>query len=298
MNEFTDILITIVLAFIMFGVGLSITIRDMHNLFMSPRSLFGGLVAQMIILPLIAFFIAWISPLPPMLKVGFVILASCPGGTTSGFVTYIFKGNVALSVSLTSVNSLITIFTIPLFVNLALAFFLGVTSDIRLPVAESMADIFLVTIIPATLGILFRYRFPGTAERIRKPIKLSMIVLFGLVFLIYFIADEKQGGSGITYEEAIMITPYALLINLTAFIAGMVTGFAVGKSTATSFTLGIEVALQNTTLAFLVAGTLLNNHDFTKPALIYALFSFWTALIYGTAVKYFNKASLFGEFKS
>ncbi len=158
MGEFTDILITVVLAFIMFGVGLSITIRDLKNLFWAPRYLFGGLFAQMILLPLLAIAIVYFAPIAPALKVGFIILASCPGGTTSGFVTYIFKGNVTLSVSLTSVNSLITIFTIPLLVNLGLWLFMGsTTTEIRLPVVDSIINIFMVTILPASAGILFRY---------------------------------------------------------------------------------------------------------------------------------------------
>lgn len=298
MKNYTDILITIVLAFIMFGVGLSITIRDLSNLLRAPRFLFGGLFAQMILLPLIAMAAVYFSPLTPALKVGFIILASCPGGTTSGFVTYIFKGNVTLSVSLTSVNSLLTIFTIPLFVNAALWIFMGTTSEITLPVVDSVVSIFLVTILPAAAGVLFRHQFPSTAEKIRKPIKLAMIILFGIVFLIFFLADEKQGGSGITIQEALQITPYALLINITAFIGGILVGYLIGRSTSTSFTIGIEVALQNTTLAFLVASTLLDSHEMAKPALIYAMFSFWTALVYGIVVKYFNKAPLFGEFKS
>jgi bile acid:Na+ symporter, BASS family len=298
MKGYTDILLTLVLTFIMFGVGLSITISDLRSLLHSPRFLFGGLFAQMILLPLLAMAIVYFAPISPALKVGFIILASCPGGTTSGFVTYLFKGNVTLSVSLTSVNSLLTIFTIPLLVNAALWIFLGTTTTIKLPVAESVINIFLVTILPAASGIFFRYLFPSTAEKIRKPIKLFMIILFAVVFLIFFLADENQGGSGITLQESLQITPFALLMNVSGFVTGMLIGFLIGKSTSTSFTIGIEASLHNTTLAFLVAGTLLHNHEFAKPALIYAMFSFWTALLYGVVVKWFNKAQLFGEFKT
>jgi bile acid:Na+ symporter, BASS family len=298
MKGYTDILLTLVLAFIMFGVGLSITIQDLRSLLRAPRFLFGGLFAQMILLPILAMAIVFFSPLSPALKVGFIILASCPGGTTSGFVTYLFKGNVTLSVSLTTVNSLFTIFTIPLLVNAALWIFLGTTTTIRLPVIESIINIFMVTILPAGTGILVRHLFPVTAEKIRKPIKVTMIVLFAIVFLIFFLADEKQGGSGITLREALQITPFALAMNVSGFISGMLIGFLIGKSISTSFTIGIEASLHNTTLAFLVAGTLLQSHELAKPALIYAMFSFWTALLYGVVVKWFNKAPLFGEFKT
>ncbi len=124
-----------------------------------------------------------------------------------------------------------------------------------------------------------------------------MIILFAGVYSLIAFADESKGGSGIRLAEAIEIFPYALLINLLGFIAGLGMGVIGKTGLRSSFTMGIEVALQNTTLALLVAGTILQSNEMVKPALVYALFSFWTALIYGIVVKKFNKAKLFGEFR-
>jgi BASS family bile acid:Na+ symporter len=256
-----------------------------------------GLFAQMVLLPLIAFAVIYFTGMPPALKVGFIILAACPGGTTSGFITVLYRGNVALSVALTTINSILTLFTIPLLVNFALTIFLGRHSPFNLPFLETFLQIFFVTLLPAAAGVFLRYRYDNLADRVQKPVKTAMIILFAGVYSLIAFADESKGGSGIRLAEAIGIFPYALLINLLGFIAGLVTG-VIGKSgLRSSFTMGIEVALQNTTLALLVAGTILQNNEMVKPALVYALFSFWTALLYGIVIKKYNKAKLFGEFR-
>jgi BASS family bile acid:Na+ symporter len=124
-----------------------------------------------------------------------------------------------------------------------------------------------------------------------------MIILFAGVYAIIAFAKESSGGSGITSADLWQILPYAVLINFAGFAAGMLLGIFGKTGLRTSWTIGVEVALQNTTLALLVAGTLIQSNEMVKPALVYALFSFWTALIYGIAVKKYNGAKLFGEFR-
>ena len=295
--NYMDYLVSGVLATIMFGVGLSINLNDLRNIVHSPKPFWLGLFAQMILLPVIAFAVIYFTNMPPALKVGFIILAACPGGTTSGFVTVLYRGNVALSVTLTTINSILTLFTIPLLVNLALTVFLGRHSPFRLPFLETFLQILFVTLLPAAAGVFIRYKYDHLADRIQKPVKTAMIILFAGVYSLIAFADESKGGSGIRLDEAIEIFPYALLINLLGFVAGLVTGIIGKTGLRSSFTMGIEVALQNTTLALLVAGTILQSNEMVKPALVYALFSFWTALLYGIVVKKYNKAKLFGEFR-
>lgn len=294
--NYMDYLVSGVLATIMFGVGLSINLNDLRNIWHSPKPFWLGLFAQMILLPLIAFAVIYFTDVPPALKVGFIILAACPGGTTSGFITVLYRGNVALSVALTTINSILTLFTIPLLVNFALTIFLGRHSPFDLPFLETFLQIFFVTLLPAATGVFIRYRYDHLADRIQKPVKTAMIILFAGVYSLIAFADESKGGSGIRLAEAVGIFPYALLINLLGFIAGLVMGVVGKTGLRSSFTMGIEVALQNTTLALLVAGTILQSNEMVKPALVYALFSFWTALLYGIVVKKYNKAKLFGEF--
>jgi len=294
---YIDFLVSAVLATIMFGVGLSINFNDLRQIYRSPKALILGLVSQMILLPLIAYLAVAFTDLPATVKVGFIILAACPGGTTSGFVTVLFRGNVALSVSLIAVNSLLTLATIPLLVNLALTVFTGRHSAFELPLVASFLQIFFITLLPAMTGVMLRYFKGSIADKIQKPVRTVMIILFAGVYVIIAFAKESSGGSGITGDDLWSILPYAVLINLAGFAAGLGMGLLGKTGLRTSWTIGVEVALQNTTLALLVAGTLIQSNEMVKPALVYALFSFWTALLYGVVVKKYNRAKLFGEFR-
>ena len=293
---YIDYLVSTVLATIMFGVGLSINFNDLRQIYRSPKAFILGLISQMILLPLIVFAIIGFTDLPPVIKVGFIILAACPGGTTSGFVTVLFRGNVALSVSLITVNSLITLVTIPLLVNLALTVFTGRHSPFDLPLVQTFLQIFFITLLPAFTGVLIRYYREKIADRIQSPVRTVMIILFAGVYTLIAFADETKGGSGITFPDLWSILPYAVIVNFAGFAAGMAMGIFGKSGIRTSWTIGVEVALQNTTLALMVAGTLIQNNEMVKPALVYALFSFWTALLYGIVVKWYNKSKLFGEF--
>lgn len=298
MNINTDLLISIALAFIMFGIGLSVPVTSFRNIMVYPRAMIIGLSSQMIGLPLLAFAVAWLSGLPPVYQVGIIILASCPGGTTSGFLTYLFKGDVALAISLTSINSFITLITIPLIVNLGLLFFFGTTTEIHLPVLDTIIQIFMVTILPAIAGVLLRHWKQSLAARLEGPLKIIFSVLFALVLAVMVFAGEKKGGSGITLDEIFYLLPTLLIINLLSFALGFLSGKLTRLGYRKSFTLGIEVSMQNTTLAFLVGNTILHSHDMIKPALVYAMFSFITAMIYSIATKKLNRAPVWGEFRS
>ena len=295
---FIDILISLVLAFIMFGVGLSLTSTSFKNVFFYPKALVTGLSSQIIILPIIAFSISYLSNLPLPFKVGLIILSACPGGTVSGFITYFFKGNAALSITFTSINSIITLITIPFIVNLSLVFYYGKGTEIHLSYLETIIQIFSVTIFPAILGVLVRSYKPEFAMKAQRPLKLILLAALGVVFVIKFFATEQSGGSGVTLKEVLIILPFALLQNALSMLWGFRFGKFNGLGERNSYTVGIEAAVQNTTLAFLVAGTLLHNQDMVKPSLIYALFSFWTAIFYTFLIKKSNGSGLFSDFKS
>ena len=149
----------------MFGVGLSLTLGEFNHILRHPKAFLSALSAQMLGLPLIALLIAMLAPLPAEIKIGFVILAASPGGATSGFLTYLWRGNVALSLSITSVNSFLTLFSIPIIVNVALKIFLGRSTELHLPFWDTVGHIFFITIVPATIGLLVRRNFPNFAEK-------------------------------------------------------------------------------------------------------------------------------------
>jgi bile acid:Na+ symporter, BASS family len=294
----TDLLLSLILALIMLGVGLSLTPGSFRNLFLFPKPLLIGLASQIIILPLIAFIVSYFSNMSLPLKVGLIILAACPGGTTSGVLTYFFKGNVALSITFTSINSILTLFTIPFIVNMSLLFYFGQSTIIHLSYLETIIQIFSITIIPATIGIMIRTYRPEFATKARRPVEYLLTAALAVVFLLLFFSGSKTGGTGITAKEVLNIFPYALLLNVLCTGWGFFLGLITGLGLKNSYTIGIEASVHNTTLAFLVAGTLLHNEEMVKPSLIYAMFSFWTAAIYSIIVKKRYGLRVFGEFES
>ena len=275
-----DIAVSTVLGLVMFGVGLSLTVSDFANVIRYPRALWSALGAQMIGLPLIAFLISLLAPLPAEIKVGFIILAASPGGATSGFLTYLWRGNVALSLSLTSVNSFLTLFTIPIVVNIGLRVFLGRSTELHLPFWDTMSHIFLITIIPAAAGVLLRRHYAVFAERISKPAKYVMLVLLGIVFTIKLFGGESSGGAGLSAADFLLITPIALLQNAACLFFGYFFLKWMGLPHSSRLTAALESGVQNTTLAFLIASTILSNQEMVKPALVYSLYSFWTACLF------------------
>lgn len=264
----------------MFGVGLSLTVADFVNIVRHPRAFFSALGAQMLGLPVIAFIISLLAPISDVLKVGFIILSASPGGATSGFLTYLWRGNVALSLSLTAVNSFLTLFSIPIVVNLSLLVFLGRETELHLPFWDTVSQIFFITIIPASIGLFVRKQFPVFAEKISKPAKFVMLGLLAIVFAIKMFAGENYGGAGLDWHDFLVITPVALVQNASCLFFGYFFMQYMGLTHTSRLTAAMESGVQNTTLAFLIANNLLANQDMVKPALVYSLYSFWTACLF------------------
>lgn len=284
-----DSALNLVLALIMMGLGLSLTKSDFRNLLIQPKALAIGLFAQMVLLPLVALLMVSFTNLSPALKTGFFIISLCPGGITSNLVSYIVKGNVALAISLTVSNALITLITIPLLTNWGLNYFSGENQSIHLPVWSTMFEIFIITIIPALLGIGFRSKFPRAAVKFERPLNFILPALLLTVFLIKFLANPAKGGTGITPAEIGQLTGFALLLNLSAMLIGYLCGTLFGLVYRNKITISIEVGLHNTALALLITGTLLHDAEMQKPALVYAIFSFFTTLLIAFLLKSIQK---------
>ena len=283
--SFVDILIGGILAFIMFSVGLSLTWRNFVVTFARPRAYLGGLFLQVLTLPVLAFTIASLSNLPPAFQVGIMILSTCPGGTTSNFVTYLLNANTALSISLTVTNSFLSLVTVPLIVSFSVTYFMGSQAEISLPIGQTIQQIISVILAPTFAGLLVRRYFPNIAISTQRPLKWITVSLLGILFIIKFFAGEDQGGTGITLSEIGTIIPYSLIGNFLNLLAGFGLATLLHLGTNDKLTMGVEVGIQNTSLAFLIGGTLLGNEDTLKPALVYAMFTFFTALLYGLIVK-------------
>ncbi len=267
----------------MFGLGLSLRAHDFKQLFDQPKPLTVGLVTQLVILPLFAFYLVNQFDLSPPLQVGILILSVCPGGITSNLVSYFSKGNVALSVSLTVTNALITLVTIPLLVNLFLDYFINQNQvdSLSMPFWDTVLSIFLVTILPAAVGMSLRYKFGAKILRLQKSVNLAFPVFLLLIFVIKFLGNDSSGESNISTGDILQLTPVVIGLNLGAILIGHIAARLFGCSFKNGMTISIEVGLHNTALALLVAGELIGFTEMEKPALVYALYSF--GITYGVS---------------
>lgn len=283
-----DILIPAVLALTMFGVGTSLEIGDFREIAAKPRLVGLGLGLQMLFLPVTAIAIALLLPIAPAWKMGILILALCPGGATSNFISYLLELRTALSISLTAINSVLILATIPLGVNLGALLFLDREADLALPVMDTVSNVLLVVLLPVALGLLFHHQFKDLSERLKQPTKIITTTLLALVFGIKFFAGEEHGGSQITGSDMLVLGPIMLVFHGFTM---MVSYWAAGRLRATAYdaiTIGIEVGLQNTALALLVASVMLADAEMTKPTLVYAIFSFFTTLAFGYLAKRYS----------
>ncbi len=283
---FSSYILPATLAAIMLGMGLSLTKNDFKFIFIYPKAFFVGLSSQMLILPALAFFIAEISGLPPFIQVGIVLIAACPGGASSNLIVHLLKGNVALSVAMTSINSFITLFTIPVLNNLALGRFLGFGKDLQMPFISTVTQILLITVLPVSVGIIIRSQFKKIAIALEKPLKIVMPVTLAFAILGTVFYDNHNK---VEYSKELLfeVLPWIVALNIIGMITGFLLALLFKLGKRNQITVAIEVGLQNSGLAIAIAvgPNLLNNSQYAVPATIYAMFTFFTAVIFGIYIK-------------
>ena len=275
MNIVTDVILPLALAFIMFVLGLGLTGRDFLRVIKQPRDFFVGAFSQIIVLPIIAFIIIKLWPVSPELAIGVMIIAAAPGGVTSNLLTSFAKGDVALSISLTAIISLLCIFTIP-FIILTSAKFLGqsnITENISL--LSMSRDMFLIVTVPVILGMLLKRFVSGFASKFEPLAKKISAVLFVVVLLGAIMAEKEN----ITYYFAqaglITLVLNVIMMALAYYIAQMLATGSAQKKCIT-----IESGLQNGTLAIFVATSIFGGGIYVIPAATYSLIMFGTSLIF------------------
>jgi BASS family bile acid:Na+ symporter len=283
--HYIDLLVNAVLSIIMFGLGLSLTLHDFKQILINPKAILTCLSVQVFVIPVIACFIAMLSGLNSEQEVGIVLISVCASGASSNLITHLVKGNVALAISMTTINSFITLLTLPFVVSISIYLFLGTESHIILPVTKTILEIFMVTIFPASLGLFIRRIRERFALGMEKPLKIILPLLLGLVFAFKIFGGKNQGGSGITFSEMLNIFPWVLLLNVLAMTIGYFISKLMKLSYRNQYTISIEVGLHNTALALLVAGSILKSAEMQKPALVYAMFTFFSAFLFVFVIK-------------
>lgn len=267
-----QIFLPVSLAIIMFGMGLTLVIGDFVRIFTYPKAVLIGLINQIILLPIIGFSIVVLFNLSPTMATGVMILSLCPGGPTSNLITQVSRGNIGLSVTLTALASLITVFTIPVLLSEAIAYFTGNTGVvIELPVLETMLQILVITVIPIAIGMMIRKRNEGFALRMEKPMRTASTVLFVIIFLVIIIANKDNLVQAM--KEVGLAT---LLLNLLTMVLGFLTAKLFGIAGNSQITITIESGIQNGTLAFVIATTILNNFEMGLPTGAYSIWMFIT----------------------
>lgn len=281
-NILTEIFLPLALIIIMLGMGLSLTLYDFKRIAVYPKATFVGLTAQLVLLPAMAFLVLQLAELPPALAVGVMLISVCPGGPTSNLISNLARADLALSITLTALSSLITVFTIPVLLNLAMEYFMGKGTFVQLPVVDTMIQIIVITIIPVSIGMLIRWKFPHAADKAEKPVKIASAIFITIIIL------------GVIFKEKNLPT-YFVQVGLLMFIlnAGImflsyVFAKLFGLRHAQCATISIESGIQNGTLAIAIATSslLLNDSQMSIPSAVYSIIMFLTG---GIGVYLFRK---------
>ena len=284
MQDFFSIyILPVSLSVIMMGIGLSLEKRDFFNVFRYPKPIITGILSQIIILPLVAFILFSFTNLNPFVKVGFILITACAGGSATNLITHILKGNLALSISLTALNSLIILITLPLLVNLSLIIFVGEEKHIYLNLYDTVINILFTIIIPTLVGMSIRNYFFRFALLAQNPLKIILpaILLFVFVYMIFF----NDNGTQSSFNDYLYLIPWAVLLNFISMLVVFLLSKNLKLGGKNNFTISIEVGLKNSIIGIYVAESLLNNYEIAMVSVIYGSVTFFSTLIFGYLAK-------------
>jgi len=272
----------IALFIIMIGIGMTLTIRDFRQVAVYPKGMIVGTVAQILVMPLIAFMLATLLAVPPAIAVGLVIIAACPGGTTSNLFVLLSRGNIALSIVLTVSASLITILTLPLFTNIALQHYMGTEEDIVLPVWKTIGMLVGIVLFPVAVGMVVRTRKPEVARKAE-----SIVSIFGGIVLAVLIVALVYGVRDQIWELLKQAGPATILLNVAGIGLGLAAGRVAGLTQRESLAVAVELGVKNGTIALMVTLTLLESSAMSIPAAVYGVLMFpigFVLAMYGRSI--------------
>ena len=254
-NVIIDIVLPISLAFIMFSLGVGLTVEDFSLVFREPKAFGIGLANQMVVLPIVGFAIATLSGLEPELAVGVMILACCPGGVTSNILTKLAKGDTALSISYTAVVSVATVITLPLIVGFSMDHFMGESAP-EINILDLGITMFLLTTLPVLIGMLVRHRSPPTADSMESGVNMAAAVLFVIIVL------AAIGSEWDTLMDNIgTLGPAMVALNVLMLTIGYQSAKLLDLEAIRATTVSIESGIQNATVGIAVGPLILASTD-------------------------------------
>ena len=286
-SVFIDVVLPISLIIIMVGLGMSLSVADFRRVVRFPRAAMVGLGSQLLLLPLVGFALATLFGLPPVWAVGLMLIAACPGGATSNLITFVSRGDTALSITLTALSSAATVVTIPLILAFSIGHF-GVEAEaIRSPVGEIVLQIVAITAVPVGLGLLVRHFRPGLADRLRGTVRVASALIFLLV-LGAVIYDQRR----VLAEHFFALSGVTATLNVVTMAMGFLVARLFLLDMRRSVTISIESGIQNGTLAIVIAMSILGVNEMAVPPGIYGLLMFVSG---GVLMWYFGTVRAPGE---
>ncbi len=270
----TNLLLPVALGVIMLGLGLGLSLADFARVVRYPKAVLIGLAIQMVVLTGVCFGIAILFRLPPELAVGMMLLAASPGGATANIYSHLAHGDVALNITLTAVNSLLSLLALPFIVSLSLQYFMA-SDQIVPPPFRKVIEVGVIILAPVVVGMFLRTRFPALSDRVSKPVRIFSVVLLAVVVIAAFVQNIDVLA---TYFA--IVGGACLLFNLLSMAIGYAVPLAARLPDKQAIAIAMEIGIHNGTLAIFIALNVLNNSVMTVPAAIYSLFMFATAGVF------------------
>lgn len=270
------VLLPLALGIVMLGLGLSLCVDDFRRIIVYPRAAAIGLVCQMLVLPAVCLGIAHAFALPPALAVGLMLLAASPGGATANLFSHLAKGDVALNITLTAVNSVLSMVTLPILVGFSLTHFLGKDQAIPLQLSK-VISVIVVVLGPVAIGMVVRARRPAVAHKLDRPVRIVSALVLALVIVAAVI---KERANITAHLEHVGLA--ALVFNLASMAIGYFVPLLLRVELRQAIAIGMEIGIHNGTLAIAVALNVLGEPMMAIPAAVYSLIMFFTATAFGT----------------
>ncbi len=270
----------IALGIIMFGLGLSLTVDDFRRVGRHPRAVVVALACQLLILPAVCFGLVLLFDLPPLLAVGMMLLAASPGGTSANLYSHLFRGDVALNVTLTAINSIIAIVSLPLITNLAIAYF-DADNTVSLQFTKVL-EVFAIVLLPVALGMLVRAGRPDFAERMDKPVRIASAVILA-VLVLGILVDQRENVADYAARVGAVTALFCVISLAVGFLVPRWAGVTERQAIASSF----EIGVHNATLAIYVAVEILEETEISVPGAVYGLIMFFIAAAWGVVLRRF-----------
>ena len=275
------IFLPIALAIVMAGMGLELTLKDFARVSKHPKAVLIALFCQLILLVGIAFLICKILALPPLLAVGLMLLAASPGGTTANLFSYLYKGDIALNITLTAINAIIAAVFLPLIVNFSILHFMNEGQQVGLQFTKVL-QVFLIILVPVCIGMIIRHYAPHVAEKLNRPVRIFAVV-FLLIIILGAIIKERSNLIDYLGQIGLATALFCAISLMVGYFVPRMLGISSYQARACAF----EIGIHNSTLAMTIALTIMASTTIAMPSAVYSIFMYIFATIFGILITKF-----------